>query len=280
MRRVTVAFAGCGKPCHHPRVPFGVQETGHNVAAVLKNRGLRRALLAFSVFRPTESAQWIAVLVFAYSVGGTKEMGIAAVALLVPTALLAPFVSQLGDRIHRERALALGYLAIGVAAGLVAASLALSLPNPVVYVFAAVATICISMARPTHLSILPELAETPAQLTAANALTSTLEGFAIFVGPLLAGLLIAVDGPKLVFAVSAVTMLAVGFLVLAVHARTRMTEHHVAVGDALEGFRELRRRPGARLLLGFVAASSACSSSGCRSPWSPSRAARPRRCSC
>ncbi|MFI5055837.1 MAG: MFS transporter [Actinomycetota bacterium] len=234
-------------------MPFGVQETGHNVAAVLKNRGLRRALLAFSVFRPTESAQWIAVLVFAYSVGGTKEMGIAAVALLVPTALLAPFVSQLGDRIHRERALALGYLAIGVAAGLVAASLALSLPNPVVYVFAAVATICISMARPTHLSILPELAETPAQLTAANALTSTLEGFAIFVGPLLAGLLIAVDGPKLVFAVSAVTMLAVGFLVLAVHARTRMTEHHVAVGDALEGFRELRRRPGARLLLGFVA---------------------------
>jgi MFS family permease len=234
-------------------VPFGVHDTGHNVAAVLKNRGLRRALLAFTVFRPTESAQWIAILVFAYGVGGTKEMGIAAVALLVPAALLAPFVSQLGDRIHRERALALGYLAIGVAAGLVAASLALSLPNAVVYVFAAVATICISMARPTHLSILPELAETPAQLTAANALTSTLEGFAIFVGPLLAGLLIAVDGPKLVFAVSAVTMLAVGFLVLAVHARARMTEHHGAVGDALEGFRELRRRPGARLLLGFVA---------------------------
>ena len=56
------------------------------------------------------------------------------------------------------------------------------------------------MARPTHLSILPELAETPAQLTAANALTSTLEGFAIFIGPLLAGVLIAIDGPKLVFA--------------------------------------------------------------------------------
>ena len=218
-----------------------------------KNRGLRRALLAFAVFRPSESAQWIAILVFAYGVGGTREMGIAAVALLVPTALLAPFVSQLGDRIHRERALALGYLAIGVAAGLVAAALALSLPNAVVYLFAAVVNICISMARPTHLSILPELAETPAQLTAANALTSTLEGFAIFAGPLLAGLLIAVDGPKLVFAVSAVMMLAVGFLVLAVHARTRMTEHHVAVGDALEGFRELRRRPGARLLLGFVA---------------------------
>ena len=96
-------------------------------------------LLAFVVFRPTESAQWIAILVFAYGDGGTGEMGIAAVALLVPTALLAPFVSQLGDRIHRERALALGYLAIGVAAGLVAASPCAVAADPVVYVFAAVA---------------------------------------------------------------------------------------------------------------------------------------------
>ena len=234
-------------------MPSGVGDTGRNVAAVLKNRGLRRALLAFSVFRPIESAQWIAVLVYAYGEGGTREMGIAAVALLLPTALLAPFVSQIGDRMHRERALAFGYLAIGVAAGLTTAALMLSLPSSAVYVFAALATLSISMVRPTHLSILPELAETPAQLTAANALTSTLEGFAIFIGPLLAGMLIAVDGPELVFGVSAVMMLAVGLLVLAVHARTRMIEHHGAVGDALEGFRELRRRPGARLLLGFVA---------------------------
>ncbi len=210
-------------------------------------------MLAFAVFRPTESAQWIAILVYAYDAGGTREMAIAALALLVPTALLAPFVSQVGDRIHRERALALGYLAIGVAAGLTAASLAVSLPTPAVYVFAALMNIAISMVRPIHLSILPELAETPAQLTAANALTSTLEGFAIFIGPLLAGMLIALDGPKLVFGATAIMMLAVGLLVLAVHTRARMTEHHGAVGDALEGFRELRRRPGARLLLGFVA---------------------------
>jgi MFS family permease len=252
-QRQPYALAGCTAPCHHPRVSRGVGDTGRNVAGVLKNRGLRRALLAFAVFRPTESAQWIAILVYAYRAGGTTEMGIAALALLVPTALLAPFVSQLGDRIHRERALALGYLAIGIAAGLTTASLALSFPAPVVYLFAALATISISMVRPTHLSILPELAETPAQLTAANAVTSTLEGFAIFIGPLLAGMLIALDGPKLVFGVTAAMMLAVGLLVLAVHARARMTEHHGAVGDALEGFRELGRRPGARLLLGFVA---------------------------
>ena len=44
-------------------------------------------------------------------------MGIAAVALLVPAAVCAPFISQLGDRMHRERALALGYLLQGATAG-------------------------------------------------------------------------------------------------------------------------------------------------------------------
>jgi MFS family permease len=110
------------------------------------------------------------------------------------------------------------------------------------------------MVRPTHLSILPEVAETPRQLTAANALSSTIEAVAIFLGPLLAGVLIAFDGPRAVFAAMAVLVLAVGFLTLAVHARSRIVEHRAdSVGDALEGFRELRRRPGARLLLGFVA---------------------------
>jgi MFS family permease len=228
-------------------------ETARNVAAVLNSPSLRRTLIAFAAFRPTESAQWIAILVFAYTAGGTREMGIAAVALLLPTAALAPFLAQIGDRIHRERALALAYLTIGISAGLTAAALALSLPSGVVYAFAALVNIAISIVRPTHLSILPEVAETPTQLTAANALSSTSEAFAIFIGPLLAGTLIALDGPEAVFAVMAVVLLAVGGLMLAVHARARVVDDRDAVGDALEGFRELRRRPGARLLLGFVA---------------------------
>jgi MFS family permease len=241
---VTIAFAMNG----------GHGDASRNVAAVLHNRSLRRALIAFSAFRPTESAQWIAILVFAYGRGGNQEMALVALAMLVPTAILAPFLAQLGDRVHRERALAIAYLAIGVAAGLTAISASLRLPSSVFYAFAALSTITISMVRPTHLSTLPELAETPAQLTAANALSSTIEALAIFIGPLLAGLLIAVDGPQAVFGATSILMLAVGLLTLAVHARARLAEQRSApVGDALEGFRELRRRPGARLLLGFVA---------------------------
>jgi MFS family permease len=229
-------------------------DTSHNVTAVFANRGLRRVLLAFAVFRPMESAQWIALLVYAYTAGGTREVGIMAVVLLLPAAVCAPFISQLGDRMHRERALAIGYLFQGATAGLTAVALAAAWPTWTVFGAAALVNVAITMTRPTHLSILPELAETPGQLTAANALTSTLEGFAICVGPLIAGLLLAVSGPGLVFGVMSLVLLGMGFLVLAVHTRSRMTEHRErAVGDALEGFRELRRRPGARLLLGFVA---------------------------
>ena len=211
-------------------------------------------LLAFAVFRPAESATWIAILVYAYGVGGTREMGFAAVALLLPVAVLAPFMSQLGDRMHRERALAIGYLAQGLTLGVAAVTLAFDAPRGAVYASVALANVAISMTRPTHLSILPELSETPAQLTAANALSSTLEGLAVFVGPLLAGLLLQVNGPALVFGVASAGLLLVGTLVLAVHGRGRIVERDAhAVGGALEGFRELRRRPGARLLLGFVA---------------------------
>ena len=96
-------------------MPWGAGDIGRNVAAVVRDRSLRLVLFAFAIFRPTESAQWIAILVYAYNEGGAAEMGIAAVALLVPAALLAPFVAQIGDRMPRERALALSYIAQGLA---------------------------------------------------------------------------------------------------------------------------------------------------------------------
>jgi MFS family permease len=234
-----------------------VGDIGRNVTAVVQDRSLRLVLFAFAIFRPTESAQWIAILVYAYRDGGTGAMGVAAVALLVPAALLAPFVAQIGDRMPRERALAVAYLAQGLAAGLTAVALWAGLPPPVVYAGAVLLNIAITATRPTHLSVLPELADSPAQLTAANALTSSLEGFAIFIGPLLAGVMIALEGPWLVFGVMAVALTVMGLALLAVHARSRLVTQRSPDGGALAGFRELRRRPGARLLLGFVTGQTA-----------------------
>jgi fumarate reductase subunit D len=59
----------------------------------------------------TESAVWIAILVYAFGRGGAATAGIVAMILLVPAGLVAPFGAFAGDRFRRDRALFFGYLA-------------------------------------------------------------------------------------------------------------------------------------------------------------------------
>ena len=76
----------------------------------------------------------------------------------------------------------------------------------------------------------------------------------MLIGPVTAAICLQVSGPGAVYGVAAVGLLTVGLLVLAVNPRRGATSFVPdRVKGAWEGFRELRRRPGARVLLGFVA---------------------------
>src|SRR5262249_26668329 len=131
-----------------PPMTTGRAQVGSHVAAVVRNRGLRRVLFAFGVFRPFESAQWIAILVYAYGRRGPDGMAVAAIVLLVPSAIAAPFLAHLGDVLDRERALALGYLGQGVTYGAVAIAIGSHVPDGVVLAFAAAANVAITSTRP------------------------------------------------------------------------------------------------------------------------------------
>src|SRR5262245_63627013 len=102
--------------------------------------------------------------------------------MLVPAALIAPVVATFGDRVRRDRALRAGYLAQAAACGGLALAMG-SGPPPLVYAAAILASCSVTLTRPVHNAILPELAETPAQLTAANASSSMVEGLGVLVGP-------------------------------------------------------------------------------------------------
>ena len=78
-------------------------------AAVLRRGALRRVLLAFFIFNAAEWAVWLAVLVYAFTIGGTTTAGVVALLQLIPAALVAPLGSVVGDRLRRDHALALGY---------------------------------------------------------------------------------------------------------------------------------------------------------------------------
>jgi MFS family permease len=170
---------------------------------VARNPSLRRVLAAFGIFNAQEYAIWLAITIYAYGRGGATEAGAVAVAQLIPAAVVAPLGSVLGDRMRRDRALALGYVLQSITAAMCAIALWVA-PALVVYAFAILSSCSITLTRPVHYSLLPPLCSTPEELTAANSLSSTAEGLGIFAGPLLNSLFVWIEGPGAVCAAFAV----------------------------------------------------------------------------
>ena len=135
--------------------------------------------------------------------GWRKAVGIVFLLRLVPAGLLAPFVGVLGDRYRRERVLFVSaLLRCGLCAG-AAVAVAMDGPSVLVYALAILTSIANAPYKSAQQAIMPTLAATPNELTATNAVASTVESLAFFLGPALAGVLLALSGTDVVFAVAA-----------------------------------------------------------------------------
>lgn len=220
---------------------------------------MRRVLFAFLFFNVAEWATWVAMLVFAYQRGGATTAGIVAVVQLIPGIFVAPLGAVLGDRIPRNHALAIAYAVMAMALFAAGVVLVIHAPAPIAYLMGAVANAALTLIRPVHNSILPELADRPETLTAANALSSTVEGLSILAGPLVMGALIETSGVGSVFLVMGVSLCIASVLAAGVKVRLsiRGLIHEApgsVVGDAVAGFRELRSTPGAGAIMGLFCA--------------------------
>jgi MFS family permease len=182
------------------------------VRTVSGNPGLLRVELAFVGFNVAEWATWVSILAFAYQVGGAPATGLVAVVQLVPAALVAPLASIAGDRYRRERVLVAGYLAQAAAMAATGAALLAGAPVPLVYGLAALAATAITITRPAQGALLPTLARSPDELTAANVASSWTESVSVLAGPALAALLLGAGGPGATFAVMAVLLACSGLL--------------------------------------------------------------------
>jgi MFS family permease len=227
------------------------------LARVATTPSLRRVEGGFLAFSFGEHSTWLAILVYALQRGGPREVGIAAVALLVPGILLAPFAAYAGDRFAPHRALAVGYGTQCVAMAATAIAMAANEP-PAVYVAAGLAATCVTFTRPIMGTLLPMITHAPSELVAANVVASLIEQIGLFVGPLAAGLLMAWRSPGLVFWVAAVALAVACVMTLLLdpvetEVRADPIGAREVVGEVFAGFTTLRRQPLLRALVALGA---------------------------
>ncbi len=233
------------------------REDAHSAMAVLRTPALLRVIAAFFIFGTAEWATWIAMLVWAFDRGGAGAAGLISVVQMVPATLAAPFAASIFERMRRDHALALGYgiqAATRLAVGVVLVSDA---PAWLVYFAAAVATTSIVLTRPMHHAIIPEIAETPEEITVGHSASSTVEGLATFVGPILAGVLLGIYGPGAVFFLTSAGAVVAVLLTRSLPLRRafeRVTEAESIVKATAAGLLELKHNSGALLLTLVVGA--------------------------
>jgi MFS family permease len=228
---------------------------------VVANEHIRRLQLAEVGSVVGTWSYTIALFVYAFDVGGAAAVGLIALIRYIPSALASPFSGLLADRYRRITVmLASDLVRAGAMAG-AAATIALDGPPAVVYLLATITSISATAFRPAKAAVVPSLARTPEELTAANVAASMINSTGSFVGPALGGFLTAAAGPEYAFAFNGLTFLWSSFLVDRVRrsweepARppSERTARAVA-SDVAEGFATLGSQPAVRVVVLLMAA--------------------------
>jgi MFS family permease len=233
---------------------------------VFRNPGLRRIELAFAGSIIGDWAYAVGVAVYAYEHGGPTAVGVLGVVRYVSMAVISPFASMLGDRYPR-RLVMVGSDAVRAVLVLAAAVLiAGGADQYLIYALAVFTSICATPFRSAQASFLPELADDPGDLAAANVASSTIESVGFFAGPALAGLLLAVANISTVFIFNAATFVWSAFLVLGIRTtksapeetrEPKAVEARPAGGflaEASAGYREILGNRSLRTLVGLYCA--------------------------
>jgi MFS family permease len=177
------------------------------IALVFRNARLRRLQLAWAGSSLGSCAYLIAIAVVAFRSGGAGAVGLIMLVRTAAAAVAAAPLAVLADRYPRRRVMAVSDLVRAVLTTALAVVTQIDAPIAVVYVLAAAIAMVATVFRPAQAAITPSLADTPAELTAANAVAGTIESTSIFLGPGIGGLVLAASGSVAVFVVCVIAFL-------------------------------------------------------------------------
>ncbi|HEY7198320.1 MAG TPA: MFS transporter [Gaiellaceae bacterium] len=233
-----------------------LREAGTAFRGVFVNPDLRRLQLAFVGSELGDWVSVIAVAVFAYDAGGAAAVGLVGLVRLLPAAVGAPFTAVLADTFPRQRVMLTADLLR--AAAMAGASVAAfgDAPAPLIYAIVSFVSLVATAFRPAQSALLPTLAQTPEELTAANVTSSTTESVAAFGGPALGGALLAATSTGTAFAVTACTFLWSALLLSRIRKTKEPREERAEslASTISAGFRTILGERDLRLLVGLFAA--------------------------
>ncbi len=246
------------------RVGRLASQLGESLAAVrsvFANPNLRRIELAFAGSAVGNYAFSIAITIYTFHQGGVAAVGIVTAIRQATAAAIAPFAASLSDRLRRERVMLASDAGRVACAGGIAVLVSTNAPAVSVYALAVGASVFGAVFRPAEASLVPLVATSPQELTAANITSSSFDSIGIFVGPALGAFLIAFSGYTTAFALVAATFAWSAFFVLRISSHVPAAREAATDEDGeaeagglrslLGGFRTIAREPRLRLLIGL-----------------------------
>src|SRR2546429_3338971 len=154
-----------------PPVPSLRGRLSESLAAmrgVYANPDLRRIQFATAGASIGNFAYGVAIAVYAYEHGGATAVGVVTAIRQVIAASIAPFAASLADRFPRERVMLASDVARVLSVGVTTFLVTEPAASILVYVVATLTTVMGTVFRPAEASLIPRLASTPEELTAAN----------------------------------------------------------------------------------------------------------------
>jgi predicted MFS family arabinose efflux permease len=230
-----------------------LNETTRSFRAVFANPQLRKLQIAFAGSVTGEWGFLVALVVYANEHGGAKSVSAILVIRWVASALTAPWLAYFADRYPRERVMLVADLSrVAAMAGMAAAAFTGASPV-IIFVLAGFMAVASKTFRPAQAALLPLLAESPEELTAANATSTAIESVGTFVGPALGGLLLAAASVGWVFVADALTLVWSALFVIQLHSRPVVAqapaERKSTFREVVAGFSTLAAERDARLIV-------------------------------
>ncbi|MDX6468637.1 MAG: hypothetical protein QOF75_440, partial [Gaiellaceae bacterium] len=224
---------------------------------VVANPLLRRLQLAAAGSTLGSWAYTVAIAVYAYDAGGARAMAAICFARWGLSALLAPWLALPADRFSRRLVmLTADVTRVAMLAGMSVAA-ALHWPALAVYGFAVATSVVSTAFHPAQQALLPALARSPEELTAANVSMSTISSVGMFAGPALGGVLLTVTSAWVVFAVTAATFAWSALCLLRIprdSAPDRREDDAAILPALVGGFRAIAVDPALRVVVGVMSA--------------------------